>query len=104
MAQMAKGRTREMGIRMALGARASQVQWMVLRYGTRLAAAGLLLGVIAALAVVRTIRGLLFDVAPTDPLTFVGVPLVLALTVLAASWLPAVRASRANPASTLREE
>jgi putative ABC transport system permease protein len=104
MAQTARSRTREMGIRMALGARTGAVQWMVVRHGLALTVAGLAIGLPVALAAARTIRALLYQVAPTDPLTFVSVPAVLALTALAASWFPALRASRTNPAVTLREE
>jgi len=104
MAQMASRRTREMGIRIALGAQVAQVQWLVVRHGLRLVSGGLLVGVVGALLATRSIRTLLFNVAPGDPLTFVTISLLLALTGVLASWLPAVRASRANPAATLRDD
>ena len=104
MAQMARRRTREMGIRMALGARTSSVQWLVVRHGLTLAGIGATLGVAAALGATHAIRAMLYDVAPTDLLTFTSVPLLLVMTAAAASWLPALRASRTNPAVALRED
>jgi putative ABC transport system permease protein len=104
IAQMASGRTREMGIRMALGARATEVQWLVVRYGLRLVGVGLVVGALAAAASTRVMRKLLFEVAPTDPVTFGAVGALLAVAAVAATWLPAARASRTDPARTLREE
>ncbi len=104
MAQVAKGRTREIGIRMALGARASEVRWIVLRHGLRLAGIGLVLGVAGGLAGTRAMRALLYAVSPADPATFFAVPVLLFITAAAASWLPALRASRADPATVLRVE
>ena len=104
MAQYARGRSREMGIRLALGAQREQVRWMVVRRGMWLVGAGLAAGIVAALAATRFMQVFLFDVAPVDPVTFVAVPLLLLLTAVAATWLPARRASRADPAATLREE
>jgi putative ABC transport system permease protein len=104
MAQMARRRTREMGIRLALGAQASDVQWLVMRHALAVVAAGLGIGLTAALGATRGIQTLLYDVAPTDPATFVVVPALLLLTALVASWLPALRASRTAPATTLRED
>ncbi|HYK10394.1 MAG TPA: ABC transporter permease [Gemmatimonadales bacterium] len=104
IAQLARRRTREMGIRIALGAAAGQVQWLVVNQGLRLAALGVLLGTVAALFITRVLRSVLFGVSPTDPVTFVAVPAILAAAALLASWLPAARASRTDPASTLRFE
>jgi ABC-type antimicrobial peptide transport system permease subunit len=104
IAQLARRRTREMGIRLALGARASQVQWLVVRHGLRLVVLGLVLGLGAALLVTRAMGALLYEVAPADPITFGTVALMLAGTALCASWLPAARASRADPAGALRAE
>jgi len=104
MAQVAKGRTREIGIRMALGARASEVRWIVVRHGLRLAGIGLVVGVGGGLAGTRAMRTLLFDVTPADPATFLAVPVLLLITAAAASWLPALRASRVDPATVLRIE
>jgi putative ABC transport system permease protein len=104
MAQLGRRRTREMGIRMALGARAPHVQWLVVRHGLQVVVTGLALGVAGALGAARAIRALLYEVTPADPLTFCAVSLLLALTALLASWLPAARASRADPAGVLRAE
>ena len=104
MAQLGRRRTREMGIRIALGARMGEVQWLVVRHGLRLVAVGLTIGAVGALAATRAIRALLYEVSPGDPPTFLAVLTLLTLTALAASWLPAARASRADPATALRAE
>ena len=104
LAHAARQRTREMGIRIALGARVSQVRWLVVRDGLRLLAAGLVAGGAAAIASTRLLRTLLYDVAPNDPLTFIGVAILLAATGVLASWLPARRASRADPMLSLRSD
>ncbi len=104
MAQLAQRRTREMGIRLALGAPASQVRWLIVRHGLTLLGPGVGLGVGAAMLTTGALRSMLYDVAPIDPLTFTAVPLLLVLTGLAASWLPALHASRSDPAGTLRSE
>ncbi|HEX4633921.1 MAG TPA: ABC transporter permease [Gemmatimonadales bacterium] len=104
VAQLARRRTREMGIRIALGAAAGQVQWLVVNQGLRLVAFGVMLGTVAAFGATRAMRSVLFGVSPTDPVTFVAVPAILAAAALLASWLPAARASRTDPASTLRFE
>jgi putative ABC transport system permease protein len=104
MAQVAKGRTREIGIRMALGARTSEVRWMVVRHGLRLAGIGLAIGIAGGLVGTRTMRALLYAVTPSDPVTFLAVPVLLLITATAASWFPALRASRADPATVLRVE
>ena len=93
-----------MGIRVALGARPTQVQWIVVRSGLRLTIAGAVLGVAAALLVTGALRGLLFGVPPRDPVTLVGVLLLLVATGVAASWVPARAASRAQPVDTLRAQ
>ncbi|MBX6363706.1 MAG: ABC transporter permease, partial [Gemmatimonadetes bacterium] len=103
-AQAARQRTQEIGVRMALGARSSDVRRLVVRHGLWLIAAGVVIGVVAALLATRAMRALLYDVAPTDPLTFLAVALVLALTGLLASWLPAQRAASTDPAVALRAE
>jgi putative ABC transport system permease protein len=97
-------RTRELGIRMALGADGRSVRALVLRDGLRLAAAGLGLGLIAALALTRLLRGLLFEVPPTDLATHAGVALLLLGVVLLACWVPARRAARLDPWRALRAE
>jgi len=97
-------RTRELGIRMALGAKEKQVQRMVLRQGARLAGLGIGTGALAALALTRVMDALLYHVSPTDPLTFVGVVVALALVALAATYLPARRAAMTDPMEALRFE
>jgi len=97
-------RTREIGIRAALGAQRADVIGLVLRQGMKLAAVGVLIGLAGAFALTHLIRGLLFGVAPTDPLTFVGVSLVLLLVALLACWLPGRRAARVDPMEALRYE
>ena len=104
MAQLARRRTREMGIRIALGAQGAAVRWLVVRRGLTLVTLGLALGVGAALATTGTMRALLYEVTPVDPVTFAVVAVLLLLTAITATWIPAVRASRADPAATLREE
>ncbi len=95
-------RTREIGIRIALGARANDVVSLVVRQGIKLTAVGILLGLAGALAVTRVLASLLYGVSPTDPLTFVGVIFVLALVALCACWVPAWRAAKVDPMIALR--
>lgn len=97
-------RTREIGVRMALGARPQDVLKMVIGEGMLLAAGGIVLGVGGALALTRFLRSLLFEIKPTDPATFVGVAIVLALVALAACWIPARRAMKVEPMEALRYE
>lgn len=97
-------RTREFGVRMALGAGTADVLRLVLGRGLRLTLGGLLIGLIGAVALTRFMSALLFGVTPTDPVTFVIVPAVLALVALAASYLPARRATRVDPLNALRYE
>ena len=97
-------RRREMGIRLALGALRADVVRMVILQGMRPTLVGIVLGLAAAFAVARTLSGLLFDVSPADPLTFVAVPLILAGSGAMAAWLPARRACRIDPATALRPE
>jgi len=97
-------RTREFGIRIALGATAATVSRVVLRRGIVLAAAGIALGIAGALAMTGVIRSLLFDVPAADPITFAGVIVVLSATAILASWLPARRAARVDPVIAMRAE
>ncbi len=97
-------RTHEIGIRVALGARREQVLRLVVGQGLVLALIGTAGGLAGALALTRYLRTLLFDVSPTDPLTFIGVPLVLCVVALAASYLPARRAMKIDPMQALRYE
>ena len=95
-------RTRELGIRMALGAREGDVRGMVVRQGLLLALAGLVPGVLVSWALSRTITRRLYGVAPGDLVTFTVVPVMLAVVAVAATLLPAWRASRVDPAVALR--
>ncbi|MBC8088384.1 MAG: ABC transporter permease [Phycisphaerae bacterium] len=104
MAQLARGRTREMGIRLALGAPVAGVQWLLVRYGLSLTACGLVIGIAAAVFSTRALKAMLFQVAPLDFATFVSVPILLCLAAAIASWLPARRAARVDPSVTLRSE
>lgn len=97
-------RTREIGIRMALGARPQIIEKMVVTQAVTPVAIGLLVGLIAAFALSRVVESLLFGIGATDPTTFVILPIVLALVALAASWLPARRASRVDPLVAVRQE
>ena len=95
-------RTGEIGIRMSLGADRGRVQRMILREGGVLLVVGLAAGVVAAIFLARIIQGLLFGVAPHDPATFVSVAVTMAAIGLLACWIPALRASRIDPAITMR--
>ena len=97
-------RTHEIGIRLALGANRRMIMRMILRQGLELAIAGAAVGLIGALIVSRLMAGVLYGVAPTDPLTFAGVTLVLTAVALAACYIPARRATRVDPMFALREE
>ena len=95
-------RTREFGIRMALGAQVADVRRMVLRRGASLCAAGLALGLAGSLALTRPLSSLLFGVTPTDPISFLGASILLAGVALLACYLPARRATRVDPMNALR--
>src|SRR5262249_19679610 len=97
-------RTREIGMRMALGARPRNVLSLVLREGMRLAACGIGVGILAAFGLTRVLAGLLFGVTPTDATTFVAVSMLLLVAALIACWLPARRASKVDPLVALRYE
>src|SRR5216110_2456732 len=97
-------RTREIGVRMALGAQRGAVLALVLQNGLKLASTGTAIGVIGALVLSQLLRGLLFGIGPTDPLTFAAVPLLLVSVALLACWLPARSAARVNPMEALRCE
>jgi len=97
-------RTREIGIRMALGARRSAVQNMILREGAAMLAAGLVLGLLLAFATAKLVSSLLYEVTALDPVAFTVAPLVLVAAGLLATWLPARRATRISPMAALRTE
>ena len=97
-------RTREIGIRMALGAERQSVLQMILSQGMRLSLVGAIIGFALSFAGTRVLSGLLYGVEPTDPLTFSVVPVVLLATALGACLIPALRASRLAPMTALREE
>jgi putative ABC transport system permease protein len=104
LAYSVERRTREIGVRIALGAQRKDVLSLVVGHGFKLALLGLSLGLLAAWAVTRFIETLLHGVRPTDPVTFVGVSLLLLLVAILASWLPARRATKLDPITVLRHE
>ncbi len=104
LAYSVSSRSREIGIRMAVGAQVTDVLSLVMRQGFGLTLTGLLLGLAGALVVTRLLRSFLFGVSSSDPLTFVAVILMLAGVAALASWLPARRAAKVNPINTLRSE
>jgi predicted permease len=97
-------RTREIGIRLALGAQKSTLGWMFVRSALAMTAAGVVIGLCAAAALTHLMRSLLFAISPLDPVTFATVPLVLACAALLASYLPARRAAAVDPVVSLRAE
>jgi predicted permease len=97
-------RSREMGVRIALGAKSGEVSWMVLRQGIRLTALGIVIGVVASYFSTRLLESMLFEVEAGDRLTNVAVALLLALVAVGASWVPARRASRVDPIQSFRME
>jgi predicted permease len=97
-------RTQEIGIRMALGAQPANVVRMVLGEGVRTMFIGIAIGLISALALARAVAHLLYGIAPSDPLTFIVVPVILAAVGLLACWIPARRATRVDPLIALRYE
>ena len=97
-------RARELGVRLALGADPRQVLGLVLRQGLRLALTGVAIGLVAAFAVTRVMKNMLFNLSATDPVTFLAIALLLVAVALLASYLPALRATRVNPIEALRSE
>ena len=104
MAYTVAQRTHEIGIRMALGAQTGDVLRMVLGQGMAMVLVGVGVGLAAAFALSRLISSFLYDVSATDPLTFVGVPLLLCVVAALATYIPARRATRVDPMEALRYE
>jgi ABC-type antimicrobial peptide transport system permease subunit len=97
-------RTREIGIRLALGAQKGELRWMFVRSALVLTGFGVVIGLGAAAAVTRLLKSLLFGVSPMDPLTYAAIPVVLAVCAALASYVPARRAAAVDPAEALRAE
>jgi putative ABC transport system permease protein len=97
-------RSREFGIRVALGAQPGQIVGMVVGQNLRIVAFGLVAGLMAAIPATRLLRGLLFQVGPNDPLTFVAIGVTLAVVAAVASYLPARRGTQVDPVVTLKAE
>ena len=104
MAYSISQRTREIGVRMALGARAQDVLKLILKQGGRLILWGVAVGSIVGFGLTHFMGRLLFEVKPTDPLTFVSMPVLLAIVALLACYIPARRAARVDPMVALRYE
>jgi predicted permease len=97
-------RTREIGIRIALGAERAKVQRLVIGEGVGLVGVGIALGLAGAVAATRVLRTFLFDLTPADPITYIGIVIVLVITAALASWIPGRRAARVDPVIALRAE
>ena len=97
-------RTREIGIRLAVGARATHIAWLFLEHGLTQLAIGLALGLTGALALSRVLRAMLVGVTPGDPVTLLGVAATLSVVALAACLLPVRRATRTDPLVALRHD
>jgi ABC-type antimicrobial peptide transport system permease subunit len=95
-------RTAEIGVRMALGAHARDIRWLILRESLAIALAGVVAGLLGAVALTRWLGSLLFEINPLDPLTFIMMPLLLLAVVLLSSALPAERAARVDPVKALQ--
>jgi ABC-type antimicrobial peptide transport system permease subunit len=104
MAYTVAQRSREIGIRMALGAQSADVRFLVVSQALRLGAAGLAIGIAGALAITRVLDSLLFGVSASDPLTFASVSAALITVLLLAAYLPARRATRVDPIVALRAD
>jgi hypothetical protein len=97
-------RTREIGVRMALGAAPFDVQWMVLAHGLRITAVGIAVGLLLSAATVRLLRGFLYGLSPFDPIAFAAASLAWIVIAMLASWYPARRATRVDPMTALNFE
>jgi ABC-type antimicrobial peptide transport system permease subunit len=101
MAYSVTQRSGEIGIRMALGARAADVQHMVIRQGMKLAGVGMLIGLATALTLTRLMAALLFEVRPGEPLVYAAIAGMLGIVAVAACWIPSRRAARVDPMQAL---
>jgi ABC-type antimicrobial peptide transport system permease subunit len=97
-------RTREIGIRMALGAKKSELAWMFVRSALVLTGIGVAIGVVAAAGLTQFMKSLLFGISPLDPFTYVAIPFFLVFSAVLAGYLPARRAAAVNPVEALRAE
>jgi ABC-type antimicrobial peptide transport system permease subunit len=97
-------RTREIGVRVALGAQRRDVVGMIVREGARLTMLGVGIGLVGAYWLSRFVSSLLYGIGPQDPRVFAAAPIVLAAVAAAATWVPARRATRVDPITALREE
>ena len=97
-------RTREIGIRLALGAQKGELRWMFVRSALVLTGIGVAIGVVAAAGLMQFMKSLLFGISPLDPLTYLAIPLILVFSAMLASYLPARRAAAVNPVEALRAE
>ena len=104
MAYTVARRTNEIGIRLALGAGRGDVQWMVLRESLWMVAAGLVVGIPAALALTQLVREALYGIQPNDPLSFIAAGALMVVVAAVAAWIPARRAARVDPMRALRCE
>jgi putative ABC transport system permease protein len=104
MAYSVSRRTREIGVRVALGAGSREVLGMILGQGLRTIFIGVAIGIAGSLALTRSVQSLLFGVTPTDPLTYVAVAMLLTVVAVTASYIPARRAMRVDPMVALRHE
>ena len=104
MSYVVAGRTREIGLRMALGAQLRHVRQLILRQGMMLAGIGLVLGLAVVFVLARFLTSMLYGVSPSDPVTFLGISFLLAMVALLACYLPARRAARIDPMIAIREE
>ena len=104
LATSVRQRTAEIGVRMALGAAPSRIFRLMVGKGLYLSVIGIAIGLLAAFGLTRILASMLVEVKPTDPVTFVSVAVLFLLIAVMASWLPALRASRLDPTTALRQE
>jgi putative ABC transport system permease protein len=104
MSYVVRQRSREIGTRIALGARRPDILWLVLRQGVMIAGAGTVIGLGVGLGAARALRSMLYGVTATDPIVLAGAAVLLVITALVACYVPALRAARVDPARTLAEQ